>query len=76
MHTQGYKEGYKMMRTYEFTFENGSKYTGTAEDKQFFVRHLTRSEKAEMGKIVSKRVLTDGEVKAYNDKVERFLAWV
>lgn len=65
-----------MIRTYEFTFENGDKYTGTVEDNQFFVRHLTKSEKAEMGKIVSKRLLTEGEVKAYNDKVERFLAWV
>ena len=65
-----------MAKTYEYTFANGNKYTGTSEDKQYFVRHLTKVEKAEMGQIVSKRLLTEGEVKAYNDKVDRFLSWV
>lgn len=65
-----------MAKTYEYTFENGSKYTGTTEDKQFFIRHLTRREKEEFGKVVSKRLLSEDEVKIYNDRVEKFLAWV
>lgn len=65
-----------MAKTFEYTFEDGSKYTGTTEDKQFFVKHLTKVEKQEMGKIVSKRLLTEDEVKVYNDKVDKFLAWV
>lgn len=65
-----------MANTYEYTFEDGSKYTGTAEDKQFFVRHLTREEKKKIGKVVSKRLLTEDEVKAYNDKIEKILALI
>ena len=65
-----------MTKTYEYTFENGNKYTGTSEDKQFFVRHLTKTESAEYGKIVSKKLLSDDEVKAYNDRIERWLVWI
>lgn len=65
-----------MAKTYEYTFENGSKYTGTSEDKQFFVKHLTKAEKQEMGKIVSKRLLTDDEVSIYNDWVDKVMAWL
>lgn len=65
-----------MAKTYEYTFENGNKYTGTSEDKQFFVRHLTKTESAEYGRVVSKRLLSDDEVKAYNDRIERWLVWI
>lgn len=65
-----------MAKTYEYTFENGNKYTGTTEDKKFFIHHLTKNEKEEFGKIISKRLLTEEEIKAYNHKVEKFLTWI
>ena len=64
------------MKRYEFTFENGDIYNGTISDKNEFVRHLTKREKSEMGKIVSKRVLTDTEWNAWVNEVNAFLAIV
>ena len=64
------------MKKYEFTFENGCIYNGTISDKNEFVKHLTKREKSEMGKIVSKRVLSDSEWSAWENKVNAFLATV
>lgn len=64
------------MKRYEFTFENGDIYNGTISDKNEFVKHLTKREKSEMGKIVSKRVLSDIEWNAWENKVSAFLATV
>ena len=64
------------MKKYEFTFENGSIYNGTVSDKNEFVKHLTKIEKTEMGKIVSKRVLSDMEWNNWQNEVDAFLATV
>lgn len=64
------------MKRYEFTFENGCTYNGTISDKNEFVKHLTKREKSDMGKIVSKRVLTDSEWNAWENEVNAFLAIV
>ena len=64
------------MKRYEFTFENGDIYNGTISDKNEFVKQLTKREKPEMGKIVSKRVLTDSEWNAWVNEVNAFLAIV
>lgn len=64
------------MKKYEFTFENGCTYNGTISDKNEFVKHLTKREKSEMGKIVSKRILSDNEWNAWENKVNAFLATV
>ena len=64
------------MKRYEFTFENGDIYNGTISDKNEFVKHLTKREKSEMGKIVSKRVLTDSEWNEWEKEVNSFLAIV
>ena len=64
------------MKRYEFTFENGCIYNGTISDKNEFVKHLTKREKSEMGKIISKRVLTDSEWNAWVNEVNAFLAIV
>lgn len=53
------------MKMYEFTFENGDRYFGTVEDKNEFVKNLTKGEKAEMGKIIAKKELTEEEVNAW-----------
>ena len=64
------------MKRYEFTFENGAIYNGTVSDKNEFVKHLTKREKTEMGKIVSKRVLSDMEWNNWQNDVDAFLATV
>lgn len=64
------------MKKYEFTFENGCTYNGTISDKNEFVKHLTKREKSEMGKIVSKRVIADSEWNAWENEVNSFLATV
>lgn len=64
------------MKRYEFTFENGDIYNGAISDKNEFVKHLTKREKTEMGKIVSKRVLSDSEWNNWQTKVDAFLATV
>lgn len=64
------------MKRYEFTFENGDIYNGTISDKNEFVKHLNKREKLEMGKIVSKRVLSDSEWNAWEKAVNSFLAIV
>lgn len=61
------------MKIYEYTFENGNIYRGTAEDKAWFVSHLTKAEKAEFGKVVTKKVMTDEEIKAWETKVNSFM---
>lgn len=63
-------------KRYEFTFEDGCIYNGTISDKNEFIKHLTKREKSEMGKIVSKRVLTDSEWNAWESKVNAFLETV
>ena len=60
---------------YEFTFEDGSRYNGTVADKNEFVKHLTKSEKAEMGKIVAKRELTEAEWNEWEKAVDAFLTF-
>lgn len=64
------------MKRYEFTFENGDIYNGTISDKNEFVKHLTKREKSEMGKIVSECVLTDSEWNEWEKEVNSFLAIV
>lgn len=61
-------------RRYAFTFENGSQYYGSVEDKNELVRHLTKAERTSMGAIVSKRLLTDAEWAAWREEVEDILA--
>ena len=62
------------MKRYESTFENGCTYNGTISDKNEFVKHLTKREKSEIGKIVSKRALTDSEWNEWENEVNAFLA--
>ena len=64
------------MKMYEFTFENGDRYFGTVEDKNEFIKNLTKREKAEMGKIIAKKELTEEEVNAWFEEVDKFLTWV
>ena len=54
-----------MKKYYEFTFENGDVYAGTVEDKNNFVKHLTKREKEEMGKIISKKQISEESYKIW-----------
>ena len=46
-----------MKKHYEFTFE-GMTYYGTCDDKNEMLKHATKSERAEWGKLVSKKEVT------------------
>ena len=63
-------------KKYRFTFESGAEYFGTIEDKNYFMKHLTKRERQEFGKIVSKEELDEIEWTAWNKKVNDFLAWI
>lgn len=57
-----------MKKCYEFTFE-GMTYYGTCEDKNELLKHATKAERAEWGKLVSKKEVSAEFVKNWRDRV-------
>lgn len=53
---------------YEFKFEDGSTYYGTCADKNEFCKHLTKREREELGRIVSKSPVSENFVKNWRDR--------
>lgn len=65
-----------MKKYYEFTFENGDIYTGTVDDKNEFCKHLTKDEKSTMGKIVSKKAISEEQYNSYMETLMDFIDYL
>ena len=61
-----------MKKHYEFTFE-GMTYYGTCEDKNELLKHATKAEKAEWGKLVNKKEVSAEFVENWRNEAMRTL---
>lgn len=61
------EEDFDMKKFYKFTFE-GMTYYGTCQDKNELLKHATKAEKAEWGKLVSKKSVTAEFVESWRQK--------
>lgn len=61
-----------MKKCYEFIFE-GMTYYGTCEDKNELLKHATKAERAEWGKLVSKNEVSAEFVKNWRDRAMEVL---